>query len=175
MQRPSFVSRVEALRDSWYERRTLLRLAGSHDFDSQFGLLLTLYDWAAAAVADAAGVYDGDVPLLLSPRPDRRLVEPSFSVTIAGRDGVLFALAERRLTTGSRWHVTAALTTARRDGAVTNAGPERRNGGWTRGRVEDLVLSLIGAYERSRGEADEDPPAPGRTRSRRATRHDAAS
>jgi len=35
------------------------------------------------------------------------------------------------------------------------AGPERRYGQWTRARLEDLLLSLLGAYERARSEGGE--------------------
>ncbi len=175
LQRPTFVSRVEALRDSWSERRTLLRIASAHDFESQFRLLLTLYDWATEAVEDVAAVYDRAVPLMVSPRPGRRVTEPSFSVSIAGHEGILFTLAERKLAGGSRWNVTAALTAGGRDGAVSHAGPERRNGGWTRSRVEDLLLSLLGAYERSRGEEVDSVPFTESARASGQAPHGAAS
>jgi hypothetical protein len=35
---------------------------------------------------------------------------------------------------------------------MVTAGPERRNGQWTRGRVEDILLSVLGAYERAASE-----------------------
>ena len=34
-------------------------------------------------------------------------------------------------------------------GGAIAAGPERRNGQWTRGRLEELLLSVLGAYERA--------------------------
>jgi hypothetical protein len=44
------------------------------------------------------------------------------------------------------------MTTGGPRGTSIAAGPERRNGQWTRARVEDLLLSLLGAYERDRSD-----------------------
>lgn len=151
MHRETFLSRVADLRDSWSERRALSRFAGAHDFASQFRLLLALHGWATQAAADVSSVYEDGVAIAISPRPDRAVAPQAFSASI-GEHTATFTLTERSRIGGSRWHVSVAMTAGRRDGAVSQVGPERRNGGWTRGRIEDLLLSLLGAYERSRVE-----------------------
>ena len=175
MHRETFLSRVADLRDSWSERRALSRFAGAHDFDSQFRLLLALHGWASQAAADVASVYVDGMPLSVSPWPERADLPPAFSVSVAGQHAATFSLGERPRLGGSRWHISVLLIAGRRDGAVSHAGPERRNGGWTRGRIEDLLLSLLGAYERSLGEDGENGLATRTVEPPGSTPHDAAS
>ena len=68
---------------------------------------------------------------------------------------VTFSLAERRRMGGSRWFIAVSVATAGPGGSAVAAGPERRNGQWTRGRLEEVLLSVLGAYERS--VADREP------------------
>jgi hypothetical protein len=142
----SFQRRVTLLRDSWAERRQLKHLAGAHDFASQFALLRTVYGWAEDATADIQEVYGGDLNVSLSPAPLPARDGTGFSITIGNQFTVAFALAERHRGAGARWFVTVTVGS---DGARSPAGPERRNGHWTRTRLEDTLLSALGAYERS--------------------------
>ena len=148
MMREPFANRVQLLRDSWLERRQVGRLAANHDVDSQFRLLLTLHEWAEDAVGAAVSVYRGGPLIVVSPRPHQGETA-AFSVTVGDRHSVTFALTERRRMSGARWHVSVSVAAQGPGGAVTQAGPERRNGQWSRARLEDVLLSLLGAYERS--------------------------
>jgi hypothetical protein len=152
--REPFQARVKALRESWAERRQVSRLAGSHDFDSQLELLRTLYAWAVEAREDIATVYGDSLLVNISPEPDGTGGAPAFSCTVSDRFAVTFALVERRRATGARWHISVSVASPGTAGGLTYAGPERRNGQWTRGRLEDLLLSVLGAYERSLADID---------------------
>lgn len=144
----SFVDRVEVLRDAWLERRELRDLSASHDFDSQFRLLSTIYSWAVGAVTDIQTVYGDSLTVLLSPPPGASDDAPAFTVSLADRCLVTFSASERRRAGASRWSIAVSIS-AGRGGTVDAAGPDRRTGSWTRGRLEDVLLSVLGAYERS--------------------------
>lgn len=144
----SFVDRVEVLRDSWLERRELRDLSAAHDFDSQFRLLSTIYGWACDAVADIRAVYGDSLEIQLSSMPGAADELPAFTVALADRCVVAFSASARRRGGESRWFVSVSISSGR-GGAVDAAGPDRRTGSWTRGRLEDVLLSLLGAYERS--------------------------
>ncbi|MCX7618345.1 hypothetical protein [Tepidiforma sp.] len=146
-----FRRRVEQLRDAWAERRALRGIAGAHDRASQAALLRTLHGWAAEAAADIRAVYGAALPVQVSPLPPGEEAA-AFTVSVARDYTLTFALVERRRMGGPRWHIAVTLSTAGPRGAAVAAGPERRNGQWTRARLEDLLLSLLGAYERDRSE-----------------------
>lgn len=153
MTSDSFATRVQTLRDSWVERRQVKALASSHDFDSQFQLLATLHGWAVHAVHDIRSVYGETLPVAVSEAPRPADTAPGFAVIVDDRHRVTFALAERKRLGTSRWFIAVALTSGP-GGGVMAAGPERRNGQWTRGRLEDLLLSALGAYERALSDAE---------------------
>lgn len=158
--RESFAARVQALRESWAERRQVARYSSSHDFDSQLQLLLTLHDWCSEAVTEVRSVYGDSLAVDLSPRPDPAEQPPGFTLLIGGSYAITFALVERKRLSGARWHVSVAVRSPG-TGTVTHAGPERRNGQWTRTRLEDVLLSVLGAYERSQSSGiDDDGDAP---------------
>lgn len=144
----SFVDRVEVLRDSWLERRELRDLSASHDFESQFRLLSTIYNWTASAVSDIQAVYGESLTVSLSPPPGATEGVPAFTVSLSDRCLVAFSASEKRRAGSSRWFIAVSIS-AGRGGTVDAAGPDRRTGSWTRGRLEDLLLSVLGAYERS--------------------------
>jgi hypothetical protein len=146
--RESFATRVQALRESWAERRQVARYSGSHDFDSQLQLLLTLHEWCSEAVAEVQSVYGDTLDIDLSARPNASEQPPGFTLLVGGSYAITFTLVERKRLAGSRWHVSVAVRSPG-SGTVTHAGPERRNGQWTRTRLEDVLLSVLGAYERS--------------------------
>jgi len=147
-----FSSRVQALHDSWEERRLVRGLAGTHDFDSQFRLLATLHAWAHQAVLEVGDVYGEAVTLAVSPPPERAGADTAFQVMIASAFVLTFSLTERRRVGSPRWSISVSFGSPGPGGGLVAAGPERRNGQWTRSRVEDLLLSLLGAFERSLGD-----------------------
>ena len=157
MSSESFQRRVEILRESWAERRYLKELASSHEYAPQFRLLESLHRLAAAAVADIRAAYDGEIDVTLSPLPQRDAGSPAFSITVGGQYTVTFHLAERRRMALSHWFVSVTISSGGPGGAITAAGPERRNGQWTRLRVEDTLLSVLGAYERGISESRANP------------------
>lgn len=147
-----FAGRVRALREAWIERRQVQGLASSHDFDSQYRLLLTLQGWAAQAIEDVHAVYGEDLYLELSPPPQQGDRPPSFHVVVAGSFTLSFTMSERRRMDRTSWFVAVAVRSPG-GGPVTTAGPHRRNGQWSRAGLEDLLLSILAAYERSLAEA----------------------
>lgn len=158
MSRESFQRRVMVLRESWAERRALKGLASAHDFDSQYGMLVTIYQWAEEAASDIGAVYGDALAVALSPRPGRQASAPAFVITIGDQYTVTFALSERARMGSARWSIGATLGSGGPGGANTAAGPERRNSQWTRGRLEDVLLSVLGAYERGISEGGGWPP-----------------
>lgn len=156
MRGESFSQRVQNLRDAWSERREIKGMAGAHDFESQFRLLMTLHAWASEAVREIQAVYGKELPITLSPppAPDPHPYGTAFSVFVESQFSLTFGLTERRRLGGGRWSVSVSFgSTGSGSGAVA-AGPERRNGHWTRGRLEDLLLSLLGAWERAQSEIE---------------------
>lgn len=153
MSSESFQRRVEVLRESWAERRYLKDVASSQEYEPQFQLLESLHRLAESAVAEIRSVYAEDIDVTLGPMPDRGNSSPAFSVTIGGSYTVTFLLDERRRTPLARWFVSATISSGGPGGAVTAAGPARRDGQWTRLRVEDIFLSVLGAYERGLSES----------------------
>jgi hypothetical protein len=144
-----FQRRVQLLRDAWMERRELQGMAGLHDFEAQFALLATLYGWAATAVSDIRSVYENELDVRISGPPDADGPRPSFCVTLAETHSVVLELEDRRSTAGPRWFISMTVGA---DGAGVPAGPERRNGLWTRNRLEEILLSVLGSYERALSE-----------------------
>lgn len=147
-----FRLRVAALRAQWEERREVAGFAGRHDFASQFALLLTLHRWASQAIAAVVTVYGETLTITLSPGPDETTT-PAFTLAIGEQFGAVATLVERRRSPAPQWGISVSVFSPQRDGAITTAGPERRAGQWSRSRIEELVLSLVGAYERSLGGA----------------------
>lgn len=158
MSGESFERRVQVLRDSWAERRQVRGLAGVHDLDSQFNLLATLHQWAEAAAADIRKVYGESLAVSVSPLPRREDTAPAFAVTLGNSYTVTFVLTERSRMAGTRWFISVTVGSGGPGGAIAAAGPERRNGQWTRGRLEDILLSVLGAYERSLSEPGKSGP-----------------
>lgn len=149
-----FARRVRNLRDSWVERRQVQSFAGSHDFDSQYQLLITLYRWASDAIDDIRTIYGESIAVDLSPAPVRDDIPPAFNVAVAGTHSANFALVERMHAGSGHWSVVASVISNTPRGLIVPAGPERRNGQWTRTRLEELLLSVLGAYERARADHD---------------------
>ena len=154
MSNEPFPQRVQMLRDAWIERRQVKSFASAHDYESQYRLLLTLHEWATHAIEGIRAVYGEAVPIVLSPIPNEAAADRAFNVAVAGTYTVNFALHERPRAGSSRWSIAASVISNAPGGSVAAAGPERRNGQWTRSRLEDLLLSALGAYERARSERE---------------------
>ncbi len=144
-----FAQRVRTLHASWLERREVRAFAGSHTRDAQFELLLALHRWAEGAVRDIVAVYSAAFAAELGPAPERDEVSPAFNVSLAGNHVLTLSLLERRRLNVQHWYVSVSHSSGVDGGDGVMAGPERRNGQWTRGRLEDLLLSILGGYERS--------------------------
>lgn len=142
-----FAERVRALRDSWTERRQVKSLASAHDFDSQFRLLVTLHQWVLRGVEDIREVYGPEMEIRVSPRPAAR--DTGFSVIVGDTFVLSFQLVERLRMGTAGWFIAAEIAGTSAPGNPVAAGPQRRFGQWTRGGIEDLLLTLMGAYERS--------------------------
>lgn len=145
--RHQFRERVQALRDSWEERREVRPLAASFDLDSQCRLLAVLHNWAEDCAAIIRSIYGQQFDLVVESLPGG---EPhAFSVRLGGVMSLTFALTQRRRQGSSLWTISAHVSAIHR-GFLVPVDPERRNGPWSRARLENLILSLLGAYERSR-------------------------
>lgn len=168
MSHENFQRRVAVLRDSWAERRARKGVAGAHDFDSQFGMLLTIYQWAEDAAGDIRAVYGEAMSVTISPPPDRDGSVPAFVVTIGTNYTATFALTERTRMGSPRWAIGVTVGAGGPGGGISAAGPERRNSQWTRGRLEDVLLSVLGAYERAVSEGGGWPPSSASQRARGA-------
>jgi hypothetical protein len=158
--REPFGARVQQLHDAWVERRALAHLASDHNFEAQFDLLTTLHGWAEEAFRDIAAIYDGALDLWLSPAPSKADTPPAFTVRMGDQETATFALVGRSRVSTTRWHVSASIGPGAGIGRPTVAGPERSKGQWSRSRLEDLLLSLVSAYERSLGAGDDGTPLP---------------
>jgi len=157
----AFESRVRELRDTWAEQRELSNFAGGNDFDSRFQLLTVLYGWALEAVKAISSVYGEDFLITVSPVPLASAQPPAFSVTIARGYSARFFLKERQAQGSNHWTVGAAVATPGSVIATTTVGPDRRHRGWSHGQVEEILLSMLAAYERDEVEGPR-PKANGR-------------
>jgi hypothetical protein len=103
-------------------------------------------------VRDIRAVYGKALATSISPAPNAETTNPGFSITLGDQYTLTFSLSERRREGGARWFVSVTVSSGGPGGNMVTAGPERRNGQWTRGRVEDILLSVLGAYERAASE-----------------------
>ena len=146
MDGTSFEERVRLLRLSWEERREAATLGRGRDRASQHRVLRNVHAWAGEAIADARQVYGDEPGITISPFD---AWDEAFSVTVAGHHRAEFALVERPSRRTGEWRVIARVT-ADPGAPPGELGPERRTRHWTRRRVEDVLLTLLGAYERTR-------------------------
>ena len=153
MSGESFGQRVRQLRDSWNERREARGVARAHDFESQFELLGTLHRWAEEAVSEIQGVYGDAIRVSLTP-DQLDAGSAAFTAFLGDSFGLTFSLDERRRLGASRWFISASVGSRAVDRGQAAAAPERRTGLWTRKRLEELFLTILGAYERSQTDRD---------------------
>jgi hypothetical protein len=146
-----FGARLRQLREGWRERREVARLVQAGDAPSQLELLQRIHAWASNCAAMIASVYGPEMPASVSPCP-RTLDDVSVVVTVAQVHRLVFSVVPR---SGGGWRVSARSLsgTGTAIAAAATVGPSRRDGSWTRARVEDLILAQVAAVERSRAEA----------------------
>jgi hypothetical protein len=144
--RQSFRDRLEGLRDAWHERREVRPLAAARDFGSQRALLGILHDWCIEAAALVREVYGEELEARVEPLQEDAL---EFSMVIGSAPPLVFGLLGREGSAGrGPWSV--ALRAADAPAPVG----QRRNGPWSRARLEQLLLSTIAAHERGRSSVD---------------------
>lgn len=146
-QRDSFRERVESLRDAWDERREVRPLAAAQDLDSQRRLLAVIHRWAAKAVGDIRQIYGPELQLSLDDGPVGE--PPGFGVVFGGALTLTFTVTEKRRGSAEAWTIATHLS-AVGPGFLVAAAPQRRNGQWSRARLEEVFLSALGMFERSR-------------------------
>lgn len=143
---PPFAPRVAELHSAWAERRALKEMAASHDFDAQFRLLGTLYGWAEQSSAAICEVYHDRPTITLSPS-SRALLGRSFEIAVDGTHTLTVSLVERLEAHRRHWRVVASFTSPLRRGLAPPQAVSRIPV-WTRKAFEDLVLTVLDAYER---------------------------
>lgn len=142
----TFEDRVLQVHATWADRREVRDTSGSF-FDTQYRLLQKLYDWTSEAVETIQSVYGEQAVTALSPRPDADSRILSFEVRIGSTQTLSIALSETGRGGKSQWRIKAMvrLENGRPSMAV---GPARRTTVWTKRELENLLLSLLTAYER---------------------------
>jgi hypothetical protein len=145
--RVSFRERLEELRDTWNERREVRPLAAARDLDSQRALLGVLHRWCEDAAALIAEVYGDELAARVEALEDD---QREFSASIGAAPALVFSLQERDGVGRGNWTVAVRFAEP-----ATAVEPQRRNGPWSRARLEQLLLSAIAAHERGRSAGDE--------------------
>lgn len=138
-----FEARVRSLHQAWLERRESWVLGRAHDVDSQRRVLANVHGWASECIKDVRHVYGETLPLTIEPLGER----DRFEVLIGAGRGATFELVDRSSAERPSWQVVARMVT--RGDEAAEARDERRVRRWGRAQVEEIVLSLLSAYERS--------------------------
>ncbi len=143
-----FAERVRDLRDDWSDMRDMAAMLQHDDRPSQFRALLKVYDWCVDAVADIRRAYGSAAVAGISPPPEESGAEPGFEVSVntAHRFG---AWLTRVRGSQDRWHIHVALMFPESQTWLPAARGHQVNY-WTRRRIDDILLSLLSAFERSR-------------------------
>ena len=145
--RLSFRERLEELRDSWSERREVRPLAAARDFESQRALLRVLHRWCDEAAALIRDVYGEELVARVEPLEAE---QQEFSASIGAAPALVFSLQERDGAGRGNWTVAVRFAEP-----ATTVEPQRRNGPWSRARLEQLLLSAIAAHERGRSTGED--------------------
>lgn len=124
-----------------------VRFGNSRTFETQFNHLLELHQWAREAVEDIRDVYGKRFPITLGPPPTRDQEPPAFLVLLAEMQTLIVAMTEHQQGGESVFSVAMSM-----HGNVLPlaAGTSSRPGHWTRSQFEDVLLSMLGTFERSR-------------------------
>lgn len=146
MIREPFRYRVEALREAWRDRRDAARLSARRDQPAQEQLLRLLHEWVAASLVDVRAVYGPSLPAFLDPESaEAAAAAGAFTVTI-GPGAAAFALRQQRREGAHAWRIASTITVAGQPLSAARGARARR---WTRAKVDDIILTLLAAYERS--------------------------
>ncbi len=138
-----FEARVRSLREGWLDRRESGLLARTHDFDSQRRVLANIHRWASECIDDVRHVYGEELPITTGPLGEHG----RFAISVGTGQRAVFELLDRGGGERPTWQVVARVTTG---GAEAGEAPEeRRVRHWRRSQVEEILLSLLSAYERS--------------------------
>ncbi len=135
-----FEARVRSLHEGWVERRESGFLSRSHDFDSQRRVLANIHRWAGECIEDIRHVYGEAFPIAIEPLGD----SAPFGITVGAVQRAAFELVDRGGGERSSWQVVARVATG-----AGEPPEERRVRHWRRSQVEEILLSLLSAYERS--------------------------
>ena len=137
-----FEARVRSLHEGWLERRESWLLSRAHDLDSQRRVLDNIHRWASECIEDVRHVYGEALPVTIAPPGD----QARFAITVGDSQCVTFELFDRGSDERPSWQVVARVAAG---GEAGEAPEERRVRHWRRSQVEEILLSLLSAYERS--------------------------
>ncbi len=137
-----FEARVRSLHEGWLERRESWLLSRAHDLDSQRRVLANIHRWASECIEDVRHVYGEVLPITIEPLEE----QARFTITVGDSQGAAFELFDRGSDERPSWQVVARVAAG---GEAGEAPEERRVRHWRRSQVEEILLSLLSAYERS--------------------------
>lgn len=137
-----FEARVRSLHEGWLERRESWLLSRAHDFDSQQRVLSNIHRWASECIEDVRHVYGESLPVTI----DSIEQDSRFAIAVGAGQRASFELVDRGSEERPGWQVVARVAA---DGETGEAPEEKRVRHWRRGQVEEILLSLLSAYERS--------------------------
>ncbi|GAB4335377.1 MAG: hypothetical protein Kow0010_22840 [Dehalococcoidia bacterium] len=146
MVREPFRFRVEALREAWRDRREASQLSARHDYAAQQQLLRLLHGWVTASLSDVREVYGPSLAATIEPDSGEvAAAEGAFTVAI-GQGVATFSLRQQRREGAPAWRVASTVTVAGQPLPATSGARARR---WTRAKADEILLTLLAAYERS--------------------------
>lgn len=143
MGNEDFRQRLSQLAESWEERRVSVTLGRRRVQPAQLELLGLIHGWAREALRDVVSVYGSTVKAALSP------LESGGGQTFRVEVGESHATFEVMLDGGHKdsWRTTAVV---RLSGEPAEKAHSHRPREWSRRRVEEIVLQMVGAFERGR-------------------------
>jgi hypothetical protein len=144
-ERP-FLVKVQEIHDSWAETRQTIDARRDRGRHGQATMLGYVFNWTAEAALDLARVY-GDL-IELTPEPDLAAAEPGFVLHVGPVHTMHVDLVPHPRSP-SEWLVRIRLSYPDEHSWVT-VHWGRRHDNWTRERLEEVILSLLSAFERSR-------------------------
>ena len=126
------------------ERRETGTLSRSHDLESQLRVFENVHRWASECLGDIDIVYGEALNTAIDPLAGSG-ASRRFAVVVGGDERATFELVDRGTAERPAWLVVVRVAAGGRPREA-----ERRIRFWRRPQVEEIVLSLLGAYERAR-------------------------